>query len=58
MTTIFKHIAKMEMGYFLFKNKFYLKLTTGQENSKNSEQRKRNIDWRILSLQWFWMSNQ
>ena len=44
--------------FFLFGNKFYLKLTTGQENSKNSEQGKQNIDWRILSLQWFWMSNQ
>ena len=34
----------MEMGYFLFKNKFYLKLTTGQENSENSEQEKPNVD--------------
>ena len=44
MTSIFKHIEKLEMGYFMFGNKFYLKLTTGQENSENSEQGKRNID--------------
>ena len=31
MTSIFKHIEKLEMGYFLFRNKFYLKLTTGQK---------------------------
>ena len=44
MTSIFKHIEKLEMGYFLFGNKLYLNLTTGQENSVNSEQGKRNID--------------
>ena len=40
MTSIFKHIEKLEMGYFLVQNKFYLKLTTDQENSETSEQRK------------------
>ena len=35
----------MEMGYFLFGNKLYFTLTTGQENSVNSEQEKRNIDF-------------
>ena len=44
MASIFKHIEIVEMGYFLFGNEFYLKLTTGQENSENSEQGKRNID--------------
>ena len=40
MTSVFKHIEKLEMGYFLFENKFDLNLTTGQENSENSEQGK------------------
>ena len=44
MTSIFKHIENLEMGYFFFLNKVYLKLATGQENSENSEQGKRNID--------------
>ena len=44
MTSIFKHNEKLEMDYFLFGNKYYLKLITGQENSENSEQGKRNID--------------
>ena len=44
MTSILKHIEKLKVGYFLFYNKFYLKLTTGQENSENSEQGKPNID--------------
>ena len=46
MTSIFKHIEKLEMGCFLLGKNFYLKLTTGQEkseNSENSEQGKRNI---------------
>ena len=44
MRTIYKHIEKLEIGYFLFKKKIHLKLTTGQENSENFEQGKRNID--------------
>ena len=44
MTSIFIHIEKLKIGYFLFGNKFYLRLTSGQENSENYEQGKRNID--------------
>ena len=51
MTSIFKHIEKLEMGYFLLGNNFYLKFTPGQEYSEHSERGKQNINWKILSSQ-------
>ena len=39
MASIFKHIEKSDIGYFVLK-KSYLSLTNDQENLDNSEQRK------------------